>query len=322
MQLRRIEEVPMKPPAEPIGEQLLRATPRRPRTARILALTSAGALLVTLVGAGVSSLAGADAPPAFYLAVGASASVGVQPTLDSPHGQPTDRGYANDLVTLEAGQGLTLQLTQTGCPGESTVTMLNGGDRCYQAPNTQMLSAVAFLTAHRDQRGLVTVDLGFDNVMHCLRHNPDVVACVKRQIDDIRSQLPQILTALQSAAGPHVTLIGITHYDPFLADTLLGSSGKAKADASVDTVANLNQTLNGLYAAAGIAVADVPLAFESDSTAPVTVAGLGTLPDNVAAICNLTWMCQPAPYGPNLHPNGAGYRAIAQAIAAKIPANL
>jgi lysophospholipase L1-like esterase len=31
-------------------------------------------------------------------------------------------------------------------------------------------------------------------------------------------------------------------------------------------------------------------------------------------------MCQPAPYGPNLHPNVSGYEIIASAIANKLPA--
>jgi hypothetical protein len=288
-----------------------------------LALALAGAVLITMFVTAVPSIAGADdAQSPFYLAVGASASVGVQPTPAHPHGEPTDRGYANALVSIEAAHGLSLELTQTGCPGESTRTMLNGDDKCYQSPDTQMSTAVAFLKAHRAQYGLVTVDLGFDNVMLCLHHAIDTLNCVQRQIDDISSQLPEILAGLQSAAGPRVTFVGVLHYDPFLADSLTGPSGKARADASVDAVAYLNKTLASIYANANIPVADVPLAFESSSTTPVLLAGVGMVPDNVAAICTMTWMCQQAPYGPNLHPNDAGYHAIAQAVAAQIPPSL
>jgi hypothetical protein len=30
-------------------------------------------------------------------------------------------------------------------------------------------------------------------------------------------------------------------------------------------------------------------------------------------ICEMTWMCAPAPQGPNIHPNHAGYVAYASA---------
>jgi lysophospholipase L1-like esterase len=52
----------------------------------------------------------------------------------------------------------------------------------------------------------------------------------------------------------------------------------------------------------------------------MALAGSGMVATNVANTCLMTWMCQPAPYGPNLHPNNAGYLAIANAIAAKIGA--
>ncbi len=44
----------------------------------------------------------------FYLDLGASASVGYQPTRAAPHGQATDEGYANDIVTYEAARGVSL----------------------------------------------------------------------------------------------------------------------------------------------------------------------------------------------------------------------
>jgi hypothetical protein len=42
------------------------------------------------------------------------------------------------------------------------------------------------------------------------------------------------------------------------------------------------------------------------------------VPGAVAAICQLTWMCAPAPQGPNIHADPAGYSRIAQALAGKL----
>jgi hypothetical protein len=52
----------------------------------------------------------------------------------------------------------------------------------------------------------------------------------------------------------------------------------------------------------------------SDFSDPVTVAGAGTLPHNVAMVCRLTWECTNPPRGPNQHPNQAGYAVIARAF--------
>ena len=46
----------------------------------------------------------------------------------------------------------------------------------------------------------------------------------------------------------------------------------------------------------------------------MTVPGIGTLPRNVALVCEWTWECAPPPRGPNQHANPAGYRVIANAI--------
>jgi lysophospholipase L1-like esterase len=39
------------------------------------------------------------------------------------------------------------------------------------------------------------------------------------------------------------------------------------------------------------------------------------VPLNVGLICEWTWICAPAPLGPNNHPNADGYRVIARAFA-------
>ncbi len=70
-----------------------------------------------------------------------------------------------------------------------------------------------------------------------------------------------------------------------------------------------------MYQAYRVRVADVSGAFRTSDFIPlVTVPGLGRLPRNVAAVCQWTWECAPAPRGPNQHPNQAGYRVIADAF--------
>lgn len=281
----------------------------------IAAVISVGVVPLAVTGVVNSSPAGADSTsPAFYLDLGGSASVGVQPTLVDPRGQLTADGYANDLVTYEAARGVPLALTQLGCPGETTTTMLLGGDSCYAAGETQLDEAMSFLLAHNSQTGVVTIDLGFNDLRLCLGHQTVAPSCANRQLNQIEQQLPTMIEVLKSAAGPNVTFVGLGHYDPFLADSLQGSLGKFISANINHAVGRLNAALQGVYARAGVSMAMVGDAFGSRDVGLVNVAGLGMLRVNVANACALTWMCQPAPMGPNIHPNDAGYAAIAGAI--------
>lgn len=257
---------------------------------------------------------------AFYLDIGASASLGFQPTPVDPHGQHTDNGYSDYLVAREASKGITLQLDEIGCDNETTWSMINGNDDCYVAPDSQLAEAVAFLSGHLDESGLVTVDLGFNDILQCFSY-PDVDrTCVAQKIDMVREQMPIILSQLKAVAGPDVTFVGVGHYDPYLADALYGATGRRFADESRWAIIHLDHALRDVYGSEDMPMADVGSAFATNDTELVTLTGIGAVPDNVAEVCLLTWMCQPAPYGPNIHPNGAGYEAIADAIAAVLPA--
>jgi hypothetical protein len=129
---------------------------------------------------------------AYYLALGGSGSLGVQPTIGRPKGQPTHAGYANDLLALERFRWSGLQLVQLGCPGETTVSFLAGGDHCRPAGQSQLTQAVSFLHSHSNVV-LVTIDLGFNNMLPCLvpdaqRHG--AVVCFSQHCSDRQKQSP------------------------------------------------------------------------------------------------------------------------------------
>lgn len=253
----------------------------------------------------------------YYLDIGGSASVGFQPTGASPHGQPTDTGYANDLATAERANWPGLQLVEVGCPGATTATMLDGGGHCAYAGGTQLAAATDFLRTHRTTV-LVTVDLGFNNVRSCIRAGRVNEACVDQSIDLVDKQLPQILSALRAAGSPGLRIVGIGHYDPYLRNYVGGPMGRVLASASLGVIAQLNQSLHAIYAGYGIPMADVAGDFDTSDLGSTVMPGVGMVPRNVAQICALTWMCAPRPYGPNQHPNDDGYRVISQAITAAL----
>jgi GDSL-like Lipase/Acylhydrolase family len=272
-------------------------------------------------GLGASSRAGADTTASyFYLDIGASESLGFQPTPDTPHGVPTDEGYANDLVAYEATRGIALDLTQVGCPGETTTTMLNGEDHCYGDVDTQLAAAMTFLSDHQDEQGIVTIDLGFNNVRHCLVHETDDDACSRVQLHDVRVDLPLIVRSLKSVAGPGVTFVGLGHYDPYLGYEIRGAADADFAQRSEHVIDQLNGVLRYVYSNQDVPMADVDDFFDGKDRSPVALSGVGTVPNNVAHICDLTWMCAAAPYGPDFHPDDEGYATIAEAIEAVLPA--
>jgi lysophospholipase L1-like esterase len=304
----------------------------RRRAVRAAAAMIAGSLIVTAGVFAVPSWAlsastrfrSGGAPAAtpvrvtYYVAVGASESVGYQPQAGRRHGAPTTQGYANDLLARERSRWPGLRLVQVGCPGETAVAAVDGGGPCAYPGDSQLATAVQFLRAHRPATVLVTVDLGFNDIERCLRVRSAGPHCVARGLAGVRRVLPCAMAQLRAAGGPAMRMVGLEHADPFVARFLAGRRGRASAAASLTVLQRLNDTLQHVYRAAGVAVADVPRFYGTADRHLTWLAGHGAVPLGVARDCHLTWECDRAPFAPNLHPNARGYRAIAGAIAAAV----
>jgi len=296
------------------------------RFAVILAfvLFSVGAVVLGSDQPSTSASTTVDPDASFYLVIGGSSSLGLQPDgVPSDNAELTENGYANDVVKLEEDQlHQSLTLDQIGCLGTRVEYLTDDPktNACYTAPTTQLTAAVAFLDAHQGDAGIVSIDLGFNDVRFCLWEHPINAKCVPQQLAGVRADFPTVLKELKAAAGPKVALVGLTYYDPFLAFYLNGPSGPAIANESVADIDQLNDLLVADYASAHIPYANGAAAFKSSDTSRVTLSNVGTIPANVQAICTYTWMCVGAPFGPDDHPNNAGYWLLARAMVAVLPA--
>ena len=319
------------------GSARTRSAPGRLLRGGVLtALLAAGLLLAGLSTASAAPVAarpaaaakqapaGRHGRPVYYVALGDSLSQGVQPaTAPLPPGVSlgqsieTDAGYANDLYAYyqrELGGALTL--VKLGCPGETSTSMLTGaGSPCTYPQGSQLAAALAFISAHRSEVKLITIDIGANDIDGCATSTGISQSCVTEGFDTVGHNLPLILGALRKAAGPGAVIAGMNLYDPFLADYLTGTAGQQIATESVSLNESFNQLLGQSYQAFGAATADVQDAFSStDFATAVPLPGVGTVPLNVARICEWTWMCAPSPVGPNIHANATGYLHIAAAF--------
>lgn len=300
---------------------------RRRRSVRVfLLLSSAAAAAALLSGAAPAAAAMAHTgPPAkYYLSLGDSLAQGVQPaTPPLPPGVSlgqsieTGQGYVDDLFAHYSAQFPgNLHLVKLGCPGETTTSMLTGtGSPCTYPAGSQLAAALAFIRAHRSAVVLITIDIGANNVDGCTAGEVINQTCIANGFAAAQSDLPKILRALRAAVGEDTVIAGMNLYDPFLADYLTGPAGQAVAAQSVKLDVAFNSLLGAGFVAFGIPVADVQTAFSTtDFADTATLPGVGTVPLNVARICEWTWMCAPAPVGPNIHANQAGYQVIAAAF--------
>jgi hypothetical protein len=103
----------------------------------------------------------------------------------------------------------------------------------------------------------------------------------------------------------------MSYYNPLLVEWF---ANPASLQSHVDDLVAINDLLESIYAGAGDPVADVEGAFASTDTTLV-----GGVPVDVARVCDWTWMCAPPPHGSDIHPNNAGYAAIAKAFAQALP---
>jgi hypothetical protein len=96
-------------------------------------------------------------------------------------------------------------------------------------------------------------------------------------------------------------------------------TGFSAANESLQVIGQLNRSLEAIYRSDGISMANVPGGFNMAAVNLVPLDHVGTVPQNVASECTLTWMCVKPPWGPDDHPNNAGYRVIALAIEGALP---
>jgi lysophospholipase L1-like esterase len=277
-------------------------------------------VLTGLVALAVPAQAAGPAKTVWYLALGDSLSVGVQPFASPTDNHPTSNGYADQLYQELKKTTPNLALKKLGCAvTETSENMLRGPSDCRSQYRlkVQVADAVAFLLANRGSVKLVTIDIGANDIEPCGSIGAGIdPACVQEAFSEVSANLPKILAALRLAAGPHVPIVGMNYYNPFLAVVLLGDMELAQQ--SNEIVGAFNGLLGSIYRFFHVPVADVAAAFDTENFDLVPAPSPPfppMLPQNVLNICAYTYMCS---YG-NIHATTDGYGVIAQAFLDVLP---
>ena len=278
-------------------------------TAAIAALTACSSPRPSHpAAANIGASIAAKAPPVYYLALGDSLAQGVQPNAAGISVETPD-GYPDQVYAALRRSHPTLRLVKLGCPGETTVTMINGGI-CHYGSGSQLKAAAAFLREHRGQVLLVTLDIGANDPEACSGQPSfsQLAVCAVKGVPSAVTHLGTIVDRLKAAAGPDVRIVGMNYYLPALAEWHNGLTGRAVAWTAEKLAATFNSLLDRVYTKAGMKVADVFGAFQTSDFGTHGAAS----PRNVTLLCQWTWECAAAPRGPNQHANQAGYHVIAR----------
>ncbi len=170
--------------------------------------------------------------------------------------------------------------------------------------------AVSFLRQH-PSTVLVTVDVGFNDMVHCLGHHEVDEACVDLALANVRTQLPQILAALRSGGRPaSCTSSGWATTTPIWWRTSTAPAGKI-----VRRTESRRHHPAQRGAPVGLCRGGHPdgrrggrLRHEQRSRPPPCPTARRCR-SNVARTCALTWACVPGPLGPQQAPERGGLPA-------------
>ncbi len=260
--------------------------------------------------------------PMYYVSLGDSYSVGYQPGLGSTPGYTVYVAKKTRLTLVNFGCGgatTTSIIAVVGCPDPLPHTT---GAVLYPT-TTQAAAAEAFLTAHRGHIGLITVTISGNDVTSCAgQANP--VSCVGTAVTGISTNVTNLATALRTAAGPGVPIIGLTYPDVILGSYVYPTQPPTTAQVSLAKLsvvafkALINPALVKAYASAGGKLVDVTAATGAYTSLTRTVRypPYGTIPAPVASVCTLTWFCSQG----NIHATTKGYTFIGKLVVARFVA--
>ena len=222
-----------------------------------------------------------------YIALGDSLGFGYQPDLNWADGYSTD--FANQM---KATHGLS-NYDNLACPGETTVTFLNGGCpswyiRKYWYTGSQMAAVLSYLGGHSGQVSPVTLDMGANDLGNCYSNHVINTTCGNNALATVRANLPYIVNKIKTKLNGTGDLLLMNYYDPY----------QNEAPATLPWVQQLNGIIASVGQQYGLRVVDVYDMFHT-----------GSYPNGGNPyICNWTWMCSSFN---DIHANSTGYSHIA-----------
>ena len=317
---------------------------RRPRHPRWRWTT--GLALVVLVGAlvgcagsgeGGGNPADGGGPPAtagtrVLVSLGDSYAAGQRP-LPGGRSQTSAVNFPA-LVGVRLGTpARPVEVANFACSGATLTDLTDtrgcaAGLRAPDSPNyadvSQLDAALAYLQSNQGRVAAVTLVIGGNDLTACFEFSGgsltnEPYACVDQALARLRDRLTGVLQQIRTAAGPDVPIIGLGYPDIYLALYRDGGDGPNLAQQSVSLFTeNVDPVLREAYTAVGGRFVDLTTAFQGTVplTRTTTVAGYGSLPVAVGAICTLTYMCSDR----DQHPTSAGHQRIADQVLAAITA--
>lgn len=258
-----------------------------------------------------------------YIAMGDSYAQGFM------NGGDLDHGFA-DLVTERlAEQGTTLSLVNFACGGGTIRAMLVHPGCAFPArqavappyPDVSQVAAVErFAASYPGTIELITISIGGNDVSVCANaENP--LSCGFAVIATLATGLTEVLTRLRAAVGPDVPIIGTTYPNTMLGQWVHEPVNRQAAAVSTRLYSDVfNPQLKLAYEAAGATFVDITQ--ETGGYGPLTnlttLDPYGEIPASVAAVCQLTRVCDLG----DIHPTEEGYSVIANQILDVVPARL
>ncbi len=247
--------------------------------------------------------------PVFYLSLGTSLAAGVQADPLTGESVVTDVSYPSELAEIIGQDIRKLRHINLACPGETAESFIYGG-KCDYPHGSQLDQAVRFLHAHGKFTGLITIDLGANDVLQCVDGLNFDLDCIDEVLTQLSLDLSYVLETLSEVA-PGVPIVGMNYYNPILV-TWFQSPAIAELTKGLQT--QINSVLESVYDSYGVPVADVAEAFMADADFSIDENG-NNIPDSVDLICLWTWMCTKN----NIHANEEGYTVIAETFYSVLP---
>jgi len=220
-----------------------------------------------------------------YVALGDSLAAGYQPGGT----ELRDTAYPALAAGRLSGAGQDLTVENLGCSGETTTSLIAGG-KCDYPEGSQLEAAEALLEAADGEVALVTIDIGGNDLLRCVRSAATIdTTCVTEGVGTVEKNLPGILERLRAAAGEDVPVLVLGYYNPWLAAQALDQPVKGVKEAA-RAYTQLSAAIEAAAGASDTTFVTLDEAFATTDTTPTEVGGR-TIPENAARICTLTNLC-------------------------------